>query len=115
MSKNIKEIILESEKAGRIVFMTIDGLLSTDLDKFVNQPTEGILYDLNRDRATILSFIKDNPTWINNFAVMLVVIRLKERLTETERLIQDANNYLAGGGFGAKSVQHAAELFGKMK
>lgn len=57
--------------------MTIDGLKSVNIDKFVSQPTEGLLYDLNRDRGTVLTFM-DDLTRINNFAVMLVITKLKE-------------------------------------
>lgn len=83
--KSLKEIILEAEKAGDIVFMTCDGLMRTKLDKFISQPTEGLLYDLNRDRATILSFIDDpkrNKFWVNDFCVMKVITKLKEMLNK---------------------------------
>ena len=77
--KSLKEIVLEAEAENKVVFMTIDGLLSVNIDKFVLQPTEGLLYDLNRNRATILTFI-DNPQFVNNFAVMKVITKLKEML-----------------------------------
>lgn len=80
--ESLKELVLEAEKAGRIVFMTIDGPMSIDLDKFIRQPIEGLLYDLNRDRATVLSFI-DDVKWINDFAVMKAITKLKEILEET--------------------------------
>jgi hypothetical protein len=79
--KSLKEIVLEAEKAGDIVFMTWDGLMRTKLDKFISQPTEGLLYDLNRDKATVLSFIDDpkrNKFWVNNYAAMLTISKLKE-------------------------------------
>lgn len=75
--KNLKDLILKKEKEGKIVFMTHEGPMETDLEKFIKQPTEGLLYDLNRDRATVLSFIED-PKWINDFAVGLVITKLKE-------------------------------------
>ena len=75
----LKEMVLERAKEGKIVFMTVDGPMEADLDKFIEQPAEGILYDLNRDRLTVLAFI-DNPGWVNDFAVGLVITRLKEKL-----------------------------------
>ena len=57
--------------------MTIDGPVSVDIDKFISQPTEGLLYDLNKDRATILAFI-DDIKWINDYAAMLTITKLKE-------------------------------------
>ena len=75
--KTLKEIILEEEEKDKVVFLTIDGPKSIDIDKFIQQPAEGILYDLNRDRATILTFI-DDIKWINDYAAMLTITKLKE-------------------------------------
>ena len=83
--KSLKEIILEEEKKDKVVFLTMDGPKSVDIDKFISQPTEGLLYDLNRDRATVLSFI-DDVKWINDFAMMKTIIRLKEMLEVKRRL-----------------------------
>ena len=48
-----------------------------DLEELIAQPTQGLLYDLNRDSATVLTFI-DDPKWVNDYAVGLVITRLKE-------------------------------------
>jgi len=80
--ENIKALVLRKAKEGKVCIMTIDGLMEADLDGFISQPTEGILYDLNRDRVTVLSFIEGNPKWINDFAVGLVIGRLKEMVDE---------------------------------
>jgi hypothetical protein len=50
-----------------------------DLDEFIKQPADGILYDLNRLEETALTFI-DDPKWVNDFAVALVIRKLKEML-----------------------------------
>ena len=85
MEKNIKEVVLEAEKAGDIVFMTCDGLMRTKLDKFISQPTEGLLYDLNRNRSTVLTFIEEGDLkWINDFAANLVITKLKEYYDSTQ-------------------------------
>lgn len=79
--KSLKEIVLEEEKKGNIVFMTIDGPVSADLDKFISQSAEGLLYDLNRDRITCLTWLDDPKAgkyWVNNHATMLVVTKLKK-------------------------------------
>ena len=81
--QSLKEIVLEAEKENRVVFMAIDGPLSVDLDEFISQPTEGLLYDLNRDRITCLTWLDDPEVgkfWINNFCVMKVITKLKEML-----------------------------------
>lgn len=85
MSKNkMLELIQEQEKKGRIVVLNIDGACSYDLDEFIKQPADGILYDLNRDKVTCASWIDSNDecknTWVNNYAVALVIHRLKELL-----------------------------------
>ena len=80
--KSLKDLILEKEKQGRIVIATWEGLAEADLDEIIKQPTEGLLYDLNRDRVTILTFLKDDDKWVNDFACMKVIERLKEIIEE---------------------------------
>ena len=81
--EKFKKLILQKEKEGKIVFMTIDGPMVAGLEDFIKQPTEGLLYDLNRDRVTVLTFI-DNEKWVNDFAVGLVIGKLKELLAKSE-------------------------------
>jgi hypothetical protein len=75
--KKLKDLILQKEKEGKVVFLTHEGPAEADLDEFIKQPIEGLLYDLNRDRGTVLAFI-DDPKFVNDFAVGLVIKRLKE-------------------------------------
>lgn len=79
--EDLRELILRKAKEGQVVFNTFDGLKVADLDDFVRQPTDGLLYDLNRDKATVLTFI-DDAKWINDFAVALVIEKLKSLLNE---------------------------------
>jgi hypothetical protein len=81
--ENLKKLVLDAEKEGKVVFMTPDGPYIVDLDDFISQPSEGILYDLNRDRLTVLTFI-DDPKWVNDYAVGLVIKRLKEKLEKQD-------------------------------
>lgn len=79
--KSLKERVLEAEAKNKVVFMTIDGPMSADLDKFISQPTEGLLYDMNRDRVTCLTWLDDPKVgafWINNFCAMKVITKLKK-------------------------------------
>ena len=78
---NIIELIQKKEKEGKIVIMTFEGLQEMNLKDMIKQPPEGILYDLNRDKMTVLTFIKD-PKWINDYAVGLVITELKKQLEE---------------------------------
>ena len=79
--KTLKEIVLEAEKKNKVVIMTIHGPMSVDIDKFISQPAEGLLYDLNRDRITCLTWLDDPKAgkyWVNNHATMFVVTKLKK-------------------------------------
>ena len=55
-----------------------------DLEEIIKQPTEGLLYDLNRDRATVLTLM-DDPKWVNDFAVGLVITKLKKYYDKSQR------------------------------
>lgn len=77
--EKFRDLVLKKAEEGKVVLMTFDGLMEADLEKFIEQPTEGLLYDLNRDRATVLTFIED-PKWVNDFAVGLVIAKLKEKI-----------------------------------
>ena len=79
--KNLQELILEKAKENKVVFSTFDGYMFTDLDEFIKQPVDGLLYDLNRLPEVVLTFI-DDPKWVNDYAVYLVIKKLKELLEE---------------------------------
>jgi len=81
----LKKMILEKEQEGKIVVLGPGTLMSMDLDDFIKQPVEGMLYDLNRDAATVLTFINDRK-WINDYACGLVIKKLKEKLDGKENL-----------------------------
>ena len=81
--KNIKDRILKEYKKGNIIVVGSEGLQVMPLNDFIKQPVDGMLYDLNRDEAVILTFI-DNPKWINDYAVCQVIRLLKKRIEELE-------------------------------
>lgn len=77
----LKLFIREKEQEGKICLMTCEGLMICDLNAFINQPAKGILYDLNRDRATTLTLASEEDVrWINDYAVAVVITKLKEEL-----------------------------------
>lgn len=76
-----KEIVLEEYAEGNIVVAAPEGLRVISLKEFVQQPVEGILYDLNRDEATVLTLIK-NDKWFNDYAVCKVIQELKREIDE---------------------------------
>jgi hypothetical protein len=84
--EEIKKLIMDAEKEGNVVVWTIEGLASMPLSEIIKQPTEGLLYDLNRDKATIWTLMKDDK-WVNDYACALVITALKSRLAEGENII----------------------------
>jgi len=82
--KEILEKIREKEKDGMVVFLTLDGFMSAKLEEFIQQPSEGILYDLNRDKITTITMAEAeviDKRWINDYAVAVTIKYLHERLT----------------------------------
>ena len=75
----IKHIVLDEYEKGNIVVYTCEGLKQMKLEDIVKQPVEGLLYDLNRDEATILTLISD-PKWINDFASCQVIRKLYDMM-----------------------------------
>ncbi len=80
---DIKEMILAEYKKGNIVVSTFDGLQVAPLKEIIKQPTDGLLYDLNRNEAVVLTFLPD-PKWVNDYAVAQVIRALKSRIDELE-------------------------------
>lgn len=69
--KTTLELVEQARKDNKVAFMTVEGLMSTTIDEILNQPVEGILYDLNRDYATIMTLAKNskNVRWVNDLAL----------------------------------------------
>ena len=81
MSEKLKQLILEKRKEGKLVVLGIEGPMSMDIKEFIQQPVDGILYDLNRLEETALTFL-DDPKWVNDFAVALTIRELYKQLQE---------------------------------
>ena len=75
--EELRNLVWQKEKEGKIVFWTIEGPVAANLDDFIKQPADGILYDLNRLEEVVLTFIGD-PKWLNDYAVAQVIRKLKE-------------------------------------
>lgn len=70
------EMVHAERKKGNIVFQALPGqFMTVPVEKFVQQPVEGILYDLNRLEEVVLTFI-DNSKWVNDYAVAQVIREL---------------------------------------
>lgn len=98
--KELRQLILDKRKEGKVVVMGIDCPISMPLDDIIDQPTDGLLYDLNRLEETSLTFL-DNLKWVNDFAVALVIRKLKSKLDQLNeenralgQLIENLNSKL---------------------
>ncbi len=77
----------EAEKGNVCFFDMPDHIVKVNLNDFVKQPADGILYDLNRDQATSSAFISRGDTkWVNNFAVALVITKLKQLIDKHNQI-----------------------------
>ena len=82
--KKWSEIVKEERAKGNVVFLCIDEVLSGPVKEIIKQPADGLLWDLNRDEVTALTFMDEEGMthWVNNFAVALVIRELKRQLDE---------------------------------
>ena len=85
--KKYSELVKEERKKGNVVFIAIDSFRSAPVKDFVAQPADGLLWDLNRDEVTALTFMDQEGMihWVNNFAVALVIRELKSQLAQLEK------------------------------
>lgn len=71
--------IEEEMKKGNVCFLTYEGLMSIPLSEFIQQPAEGILYDLNRLPEVVACWIDGDLKWVNDYAVGMTIKYLKEQ------------------------------------
>jgi len=88
----LKDKILDEYKNGYVLTATPEGLQRTNLEEFLKQPIEGLLYDLNRSEEVVLTFI-DDPKWINDYAVCKVIRALKSRIDQLESSLAEYQNF----------------------
>lgn len=79
----MKKLILDKRRDGDVCFMGIEGLMCGDVNEFIKQPADGILYDLNRGIETTLTIMPEKR-WINDLAVAVTITALKKRIAELE-------------------------------
>lgn len=94
--KKYSELVLEEREKGNVVFLAIDEVMSSPVKEIIKQPVDGLLWDLNRDEATALTFMDREGMvhWVNNFAVALVIRELKAQLSQLEADIKTKDGAL---------------------
>jgi hypothetical protein len=81
LKKKFSDYVVEESRKGNVVFAALDDYVIAPLDEFIQQPAEGILYDLNRLPEVVLTFIEDRK-WVNDFAAQMVIKRLRDLMPE---------------------------------
>lgn len=71
MNDEERQIISEQDRFGRVVFQSMEGLHSADIEEFCKQDVDSLLYDLNRDEPT--TYTINNERAINDIAVAKVI------------------------------------------
>lgn len=86
----ILEKISNHRHKGEIVIMTIDGIRVARIEDIIKQPVEGLLYDLNRDDATLGTLFRTSgdPKYINDIAMVNIVKYLMKKLKDGNKEIQ---------------------------
>ncbi len=89
--KKFSKLVLAERDKGNVVFLALDEIISMPVKDIVKQPVDGLLWDLNRDEATALSFMDEEGMihWVNNFAVALVIRELKSQIDRLEKELAD--------------------------
>lgn len=78
------KVVAEYEK-GNVVILTQEGEVILKIQDLIDQPADGILYDLNRNEEVILTFI-DDIKWVNDYATAKVIRYLKRQIEEYENI-----------------------------
>lgn len=83
VTEDLKDLILAKKREGKIVFYSIEGLMEDKMEDIIQQPAEGLLWDLNRDMATLLHRASDdNPCWVNDVALSNITEYLVNKVNE---------------------------------
>lgn len=89
--ESIKDKVLAEWEKGNLVFADFDGLKTIKFEDFINQPLDGMLYDINRNGATILTYIED-PKWVNDFALTKLLEYYYNKCKEQEKMLNTSGS-----------------------
>lgn len=82
-AKKLKDLIVKEYKEGYVIVADFNGLSKIKMSDLLEQPLDGILYDINRNEATIMTFLPDLK-WINDYASMAIIKELYERANKKD-------------------------------
>ena len=85
--EKLQKLILEAYGNGKVALFTCEGIVTCDMEEFISQHVDGLLYDLNHLECTTMTLAeKDDPRWINDLAVAKVIRTLKEKLDKYKQI-----------------------------
>lgn len=82
----IFDMLKKCDSEGRVPFMTVDGIYSSEYENFLSQGIEGVLYDLNRDMATLYATYSERT--INDLSLVYLLKRLISEREEMKKEIE---------------------------
>lgn len=82
----IFDMLKKCDSEERIPFVTVDGIYSSEYEDFLSQGIEGILYDLNRDMATLYATYSERT--INDLSIVYLLKRLISEREEMKKEIE---------------------------
>lgn len=84
--EQVRSIMQKCNEEGKIMFFNDEGICTQSYESFVSQPAEGVLYDLNRDIASSLTFFSERT--INDIGAAMVIKKLMEENAELKKEIE---------------------------
>ncbi len=93
--EKLKDSLLQEANKGNIIIASVDGINAVNLKEFLNQPVDGILYDLNRSELVALTLINKDIKWINDYAVAQVIRELVGQIKTLEEEIKKVKTTMA--------------------
>lgn len=92
VNADLYEGIVEAHKNGEISYM-VDGerIMKARFEDFIDQPADGILFDLNRLPEVTMTLFKKSKSsrWINDIAMAYVIKGLKDKIDGLEKKIDE--------------------------
>lgn len=89
--ESIKDKVLVEWEKGNLVFADFEGLKTIKFEDFIKQPLDGMLYDINRNTATILTCL-DDPKWVNDFALTKLLEYYYNKCKKQEKTLKTSCN-----------------------
>jgi predicted hydrocarbon binding protein len=81
---DVRTLVIDKYRCGQLTIDTLNGITHVDLEETLQNKSERILKSFGRDFGTILAKIDNNPRWINDFALAVIVTELKNKLEKYE-------------------------------